>query len=136
VLTLLDFVERCCGILPRRDGDLWVSGLVTPMVQHDVAATATSYGRSHAGVHYELHVSRAGCVLVADGAELATFPPGVRLVLRDGEVAEVVGLTARTVTGRLTLPGRTVDVAVAGNERWEVRGAPRKVAERGVIAPR
>ena len=53
VLTLLDFVERVSGVLPRRDGDVWVPGLVAPMVQHDVVATRTSYGRTVAGLRYD-----------------------------------------------------------------------------------
>lgn len=137
VLTLLDFVERVCGVLPRRDGDVWVTGLVAPMVQHDVVATRTSYGRTVAGVRYDLHVSHEGCVLLADGAELAAFPAGLRVVLRDGEVAEVIGMSARPVTGSLALRGRSVTLEAAGNERWSVAGRdPVLMARRGVIPPR
>lgn len=138
ILALLDFVERCCGVLPRFDRTLWVTGMRAPQVQHDLPATSTAYARDVDGRRYDLRVEGEDATLRVDGAVSAVFPAGLRLVLdAEGDLLEIVGMVARTVEGEVTWGGTTAAVAVAGNERWAWNaGRPARVAARGVIVPR
>jgi hypothetical protein len=53
-------------------------------------------------------------VLCRDGQVHATFPAGWRLVLdRAGDVRAAVGMSARTVSGRLVTSDHTLDLALA-----------------------
>lgn len=137
-LALLDFVERTCGILPRPDGTVWVTGCRAPQVQHDLVATSTHHTRRIEASTHELHIEGHTATLVRDGVELARWPVGLRLVLEpSGELREVVGMVARTVMGRLHWGGTVHQVGIAGNERWRHEGdALVRVSSRGVIAPR
>ncbi len=138
ILALLDFVERCCGVLPRPDGSVWVTGASVPQVQHDVPATTTHYRRRVGERRLGLRVAEGTATLEVDGRIRATFPAGLRLVLdADLNLVEIVGLVGRTVTGPLTWGDAVAEVAIAGNERWSWNaGHPTRTAARGIIAPR
>lgn len=138
LLALLDFVERGCGILPRPDGSVWVTGARTPPVQHDVLASRTRYARTLPCGRLEVAVEGDEATMIQDGSEVACWPTGLRLVLDvDGALREVIGMVARTVIGRLVWRGVGVDVAIGGNERWSWDGSELiRTASRPVILPR
>ena len=119
ILWLLDTVERHFGILPRPDGEIWLSGLVPTRLEHGSAATATAYSRVVDGVLYELAGDDDLVVALRDGVEWLRFPRGWRVVLRDGEVDHVVGLAGARVSGSIL--GIALDVAP--NEQVSLDGS-------------
>ncbi|WP_438446976.1 MGH1-like glycoside hydrolase domain-containing protein [Gorillibacterium sp. sgz5001074] len=139
ILGVLDFVERLCGILPTRDGELWFTGLLPSAMDHgETIADETAYSRTADGVRYELVNTRETCVVYADGIERGRFPAGLRVVTdRAGRLAGVVGMTVRTVAGVLRWDGLETEVRVKGNERLELHGGRWvQAADPGVVAPR
>lgn len=89
ILGVLDFIERSCGILPRPDGDVWITALLPTALDHGAAlANGTGYSRVIDGQLFELVIGSA-----ADGKG-------------DGEVAgkvadEVTGEVAGEVSARV-----------------------------------
>ena len=135
-LALLDLVERCCGVLPRYDGTIWVTGSRPGAVEASVPADS-SYQRTVRGRRLEVTLARDRATLSIDGMVRCTFPAGLRLILdADARLVELVGMVARTVAGKVTWDGVAADVAVGGNERWAWDGGrPRRTVVRGVLVP-
>jgi hypothetical protein len=124
MLFVIDSVERLCGIMPHPEGELWFTGLLPPDV------VAVGYSRDIDGTLFESLVSPDGVVVYRDGAEIARFPYGWRLVTsRDGAFKAVIGMSARPVTGTLG----TVPLTLAGNDRVDLSSGARTTI--GVIAP-
>lgn len=121
MLWLLDTLERDAGILPRPDGEVWLSGLIPTRVGAQ-APTATAARRTVAGIRYELAGDDEWVEVHRDGARWLRFPRGWRVVLRDGEPAVVVGLAPAPVTGTLHAGDESCALTVAPNERVEVTG--------------
>ncbi|QYO78048.1 MGH1-like glycoside hydrolase domain-containing protein [Devosia salina] len=118
ILCLLDFIERLSGILPRPEGALWFTGLLPKPATHRYEAWETAYGRRVDGVEFELVNTQEGSEIWCDGGLLGRFPAGIRVVTdRSGALLEIVGLTSRTVTGRLEWDGKSIPVSIAPNER-------------------
>jgi hypothetical protein len=129
ILWLLDTVERHFGILPRPDGEIWLSGLTPTRLEHGSAATAVAYSRVVNGVLYELAGDDTTVVGYRDGQEWLRFPRGWRVVLREGEVDHVVGLAGAPVAGSIL----GVSLTVAPNERVSLDGSR---TGPGFVAPR
>ncbi|MCR2792323.1 hypothetical protein NQ156_04520 [Microbacterium sp. zg.Y625] len=128
ILWLLDTLERDAGILPRPDGEVWLSGLTPTRLAHGQAATATGAARTVAGVHYELVGDDEAIEVHRDGVRWLQFPRGWRVVLgADGEPAAVVGLAvvglaAGPVAGILHVGDDEVPLTLAPNERVALAG--------------
>ena len=134
ILWMLDALERACGILPRPDGSIWLSGLIPTRLEHGAAAAATAYSRVLDGVLYELAGDDTSVVVHRDGSRWLSFPRGWRVVISGGSVAAVVGLAAAPVTGTLAIDGSTsrdangvvassaLDLTLAPNESVSVGG--------------
>ena len=118
ILWYLDAIERACGVLPRPDGQVWLTGLPPTRLDHGVAADATGYRRRVAGVRYELVADDARVEVYRDGRLWLAFPTGWRVVLgADGEVAEVIGMVAGEVSGDLIEEGRRTQLRLGPNQR-------------------
>jgi len=128
ILWFLDAVERTFGILPRPDGELWLSGLTPTRLDAEEHADATAYARTVDGVRFELAGDDELVQVWRDGELHAEFPRGLRLrAARDGRVLAVVGLAAGTVRGTVTTPAGWWDVEVAPNETFTLTpGGPRR----------
>lgn len=138
ILWFLDAVERHFGILPRPDGELWLSALAPTRIGHGTAADAVAYGRTHAGVGYELAVDDETARVWRDGEEWLSFPRGWRVVLDPaGEVEAVVGLASAAVSGELTIGSHPLPLTLAGNDRVQIHdGATGKRTAIGVVTAR
>ncbi|MCR2815112.1 MGH1-like glycoside hydrolase domain-containing protein [Microbacterium jiangjiandongii] len=123
ILWLLDTLERDAGILPRPDGEVWLSGLTPTRLAHGQAATATGAARTVAGAHYELVGDDEAIEVHRDGVRWLQFPRGWRVVLgADGEPAAVVGLAAGPVAGILHVGDDEAPLTLAPNERVALAG--------------
>ena len=117
ILCLLDMVERLCGILPRPDGSLWLSGLVPREVIHKHQDHQTAYRRKVDGHTFELLNDGTSATIYRDSQQLYTFPHGTRLVTdRSGKLQAIIGLVARTVTGAIETPSGPLAISVGPNE--------------------
>jgi hypothetical protein len=129
ILWLLDTVERHFGILPRPDGELWLSGLTPTRLDHGSAAPAVAYSRRVDGTLYELAGDDTEVAVWRDGQQWLRFPRGWRVVLREGEVDHVVGLAGTAVSGSIL----GVSLEVSPNERVSLDGSR---TGPGFVAPR
>lgn len=138
ILWFLDAIERSTGILPRPDGELWLSGLAPTRLDHGVAATAVAYRRVVDGVVVELAADDARVVVLRDGVEELSFPRGWRVIAdRAGGVRAVVGLAARPVAGDLVIRGAAVPLELGPNDRVDVvDGRPGRRTSPGFTPPR
>lgn len=152
ILGVLDFIERCCGVLPRPDGDVWATALLPAAMDHGLEiAKGTGYSRAIDGKVFELIISRETtdgadsdvknkgkhATLYIDGHKTYSFPEGLRMVTnRDGELKAVIGMSARTVEGVLTYRDATYPIKIAGNQVWTYEnGALQLKSDPGVIYP-
>lgn len=123
ILCLLDYVERLSGILPRPDGQVWLTGLLPKPATHRYELWETAYARIVDGVTFELLNTEKESFFYRDGTLAGRFPAGLRLVTdRAGNLVAIKGLTSWTVTGTLEWEGRQFDVAVAPNQTWTFAG--------------
>lgn len=118
ILSLLDFVERLCGIMPTPDDSLWFTGLLPYDVDHGEQITGdTAYSRKVDDVEYELVNTRSDCEIIRKGVSHIRFPAGIRVVTdRTGRLTSIIGMTVRQVTGFIHYGGRQIPFAVKGNE--------------------
>lgn len=138
ILWLLDAAERSFGVLPRPDGEIWLSGLSPTRLDHGQAASATAMSRVVRGVRYELAADDERVEVHRDGVPWLGFPRGWRIVLdAEGAVTDAVGLAAGTVSGTLRAGSASVALALGPNERATLRDG-RVIARRapGFTAPR
>lgn len=122
ILWLLDTLERDAGILPRPDGEVWLSGLTPTRLDHGQAAVATGSARTVGGVRYELVGDDERIEVHRDGVLWLGFPRGWRVVLDErGDVRAVVGLAAGPVGGILHIgeldQDREITLDLAPNEQ-------------------
>lgn len=138
ILCLLDYVERLCGILPTPDGELWFTGLVPYAMDHgEEVANETAYSRTVEGIVYELVNTHAGSQIYRNGEAHIRFPNGIRVVTdRSGGLKSVIGMSIRTVQGRIVYEGKEYPIVAKGNEKLEFT-AGRFISRMdiGVIAP-
>lgn len=137
ILCLLDFVERLCGIVPRPDGSLWFTGLVPQQLEHRDEAHETAYARTIDGAVFELINSAEATTAFRDGELLFQTPYSVRVVTdRAGTVRSIIGMSIRTIEGRLVTADGAIAFRVAGNEQLDLRGREFvRVREGGVVPP-
>lgn len=140
MLCLLDYVERLCGILPTRDGELWFTGLVPYAMDHGhEVAEETAYSRRVDGTLYELVNTRAGSEVYRDGEQepYLRFPNGVRAVTnRKGELRAIVGMTMQQIQGLAHYNGQEFPFTINGNEILELcKEEFVRISDIGVIPP-
>ena len=128
-LWLLDAIERNCGVQPRPNGQIWLTGLPPTRLDHGQSVSRTGYARVIAGVRYELVADDDWVTVYADTHPWLSFPTGWRVVVESGRPRMVVGLRPGSTSGQLRaddmswsldLPANhTAELAEAG--RWTVR---------------
>ena len=116
ILTLLDFIERLSGILPRPDGTVWFTSLLPKPVLHKHELWETAYARTVDGIRFELVNTEVDGTIYRDGKLLCCFPNGTRVTLdRTGNILAVTGLLARSVGGSVVYEGREMPLSLAPN---------------------
>lgn len=121
ILWILDTLERDAGILPRPDGEVWLSGLIPTRIGHGQAPVATAAARVVRDVRYELAGDDDRVEVHRDGRGWLRFPRGWRVVLSAaGEPSAVVGLAAGAVTGALEIGDHAIDLTLQPNERVDI----------------
>jgi hypothetical protein len=137
ILCLLDFVERLSGVLPRPEGTLWFTSLLPKPATHRYELWETAYARRVDGAEFELLNGLEGSEVWRNGALLGRFPAGLRVVTdRSGALREIIGLTSRTVSGKIEWDGRAYTFEVDPNERWALQaGGFELVAHPGMVLP-
>lgn len=128
LLSLVDFVERLSGILPRPDGTVWFTGL-TPSEVGAAGGVSTAYRREVGGRSFEFAVERPDrngngrARMLRDGTEQVVFPRGLRLVTdSEGAPVELVGVTSREVEGEVRWRGQAQQIRLSGNRRARFEG--------------
>lgn len=138
ILTMLDYIERLCGILVRPEGEIWFTGLTPYAIAHgkDVGM-ATAYSRTIGGVKFEIVNTVQGAEVYRDRQLLLRFPRGVRAIAgRDGALKAIVGMSARMVEGEIEYDGRRIPIRISGNEEQAyVNGSFEQVRPGGIVPP-
>lgn len=124
ILWLLDALEGECGIMPRPDGEVWLSGMPPTRLDHGGAAKATAAARTVHGIRYELAADDDRVEVHRDGRPWLRFPRGWRVALDSaGTVCGVTGLSAAVVSGRLEMDAATdVSVELGPNDHVVLTG--------------
>jgi len=144
LLGMLDAVERLVGIMPRPEGELWLTALPLPSGCGPRAGGAwTAYSRRVDGTLFELGVGPEGARAFADGEPILEFPRGLRVRTdREGRPVAVVGMVPRVVEGELVLAGpggatRRLRLSVEPNEVLSIRpdGSLESLSRPGYIPP-
>lgn len=138
ILWLLDTIERDAGVLPRPDGEVWLTAMPPTRLDHGAAATATAYARVVRGARYELAADDERAEVHRDGRPWLSFPRGWRVVIDvEGAVAAVVGMSARPVEGTLETDASSLALSLGPNDRVSISdGAVVGRIEPGFTAPR
>lgn len=138
ILWFLDALERSCGVLPRPDGTVWLTGLPPTRLDHGVAARASGYARTVGGRRVELVADDAGVEAHLDGELWLEFPTGWRVVTDpDLTVRAVIGLSAAPVSGDLVIAGRPTSLTLGPNQRADLQaGSVSDTAGPGFVSPR
>jgi hypothetical protein len=137
ILTMLDYIERLCGILIRPEGTVWFTGLTPYAIAHgkDVGM-ATAYSRTVDGVKFEIVNTVQGAEVYRDEQLLLRLPRGVRAVTgRDGTLRSIIGMSARTVEGTIEYDGRELPFRICGNEQQDYRNGSFEQVRAGSIIP-
>ena len=122
MLTLMDYLERLSGIMPRPDRTLWFSGQVPKAVAHRQTEIETAYARRIDGAQFELVNGAETSIVYKDGSEHCRFPRGVRLVTdRAGAPQMLVGLSVGGVSGTFSGPDGAVTFSLGPNEQKAFR---------------
>lgn len=139
MLWLLDALETDCGVLPRPDGEVWLTGMPPTRLDHGQSAAATAAARTVAGVRYELAADDERVEVHRDGMLWLRFPRGWRVVLdRGGRVAGVVGMSPSAVSGELRVDAAPpVALTLGPNDHATVAdGHATALHRRGFTPPR
>lgn len=137
ILCLLDYIERLSGILPRPDGELWITGLTPYPFHQEHEQHEVAYSKHHNDHEYVLtHINEA-CKLYKDREELATFPAGIRLILNEvDQTISIVGMSVRTIKGTLTYQQTDYPFQIEGNEIQTLQaGAWVTTKSPGIVSP-
>jgi hypothetical protein len=122
ILSLIDIVERLCGILPRPDGTLWFTGLLPAQIEHRDAVHETAYRRLVDGQDFRLVNADGRAVGLRDGETLFDAPLGLRVVTdRGGRLRAVVGMRAQPVEARIVVGDKTHEITVGPNAVWAMK---------------
>ncbi|CAM4108011.1 hypothetical protein L1N85_11865 [Paenibacillus alkaliterrae] len=138
ILCVLDFVERLCGILPTPEETLWFTGLLPYAMDHgEEIAGETAYGRTVDEILFELINTREESIIYRDGYEHMRFPNGIRVITdRKGGLTGIVGMSVRTVSGKLLYEGKELAFTVKGNEQLRfVNGSFEQLHDIGIVYP-
>lgn len=140
MLTMFDFLERICGILPTEQGELWFTGL-TPYGYEGGSSDFGSemgYSRMVDGTEYEFVVVGNEATIYADRELIGQFPKGIRLITdRSGELKAIVGMTLAAVEGTVTYKGQQLPFVIKGNEVQACEhGRLVTVHDPGIVMPR
>lgn len=138
ILTMLDYVERLCGILPRPEGTLWMTGLAPYVLDHGRdAGLATAYSRTVDGVKFEIVGTAQETMVYREEQLLYKVPRGVRIVTnRSGDLQHIIGMSARTIEGNVWVDGQFIPVKIGGNEQFAYTNDTfERVREGGVVTP-
>jgi len=134
LLFFLDQLERTCGVLPRPDGSLWLSGLTPTRLEHGAAADAVAASRRVGASLVEIAGDDSRIVVERDGERVLEFPRGWRVIAdAAGAPAAVVCLAAAPVAGELVTASGTTPLALAPNERVDLATGARTAP--GFTAP-
>lgn len=116
ILTLLDFVERLSGILPRPDGTVWYTSVLPKPVLHKHENWETAYARTIDGTRFELVNTERGGEIYCDGHILCRFPAGTRVTLaRSGQIVGITAVTVRKIEASIWYDGQTFPVSLMPN---------------------
>ncbi|KQO13833.1 MGH1-like glycoside hydrolase domain-containing protein [Paenibacillus sp. Leaf72] len=139
ILSVLDYVERLCGILPAPDGTLWFTGLLPYAMDHgdEPAGGSTAYSRTVDGSTFELLNTREESVIYLDGKEHMRFPFGIRAVTdRAGRLSRLIGMSVRTINGVVHYDGAELALEIKGNEQLHyTEGHLEKELDIGIVYP-
>lgn len=121
LLFLVDQLERSCGILPRPDGGLWLSGLTPTRLDHGVAADAVAARRRVGSALFAIAGDDSRVVVERDGERMLEFPRGWRIVADPtGDPVAVVCLESAPVAGELVTASGSTHLELAPNERVDL----------------
>lgn len=138
ILCLLDYVERLCGIMPIGSDRLWFTGLLPVDMDHgEEVAGNTAYSRTVNGLHYELVNTPDNVTVYREGRVHIQGPAGIRLVTdRNGQLEGVIGMSARTIEGKLRYQGTSIPIRIKGNEMQQYSDGDLKTErDIGIIYP-
>lgn len=138
ILCLLDYVERLCGIMPIGSDRLWFTGLLPVDMDHgEEVAGNTAYSRAVNGLHYELVNTPDNVTVYREGRVHIQGPAGIRLVTdRSGQLEGVIGMSARTIEGKLRYQGTSIPIRIKGNEMQQYSDGDLKTErDIGIIYP-
>lgn len=124
MLTVLDYLERLCGIFPTPEGEVRFTALIPRGIDYgQTVADATGYSRRTGDWLFELINTEEGAAIYRNGTLVYRFPLGVRLITdRDGELKSLVGVVPRQVTGNIDAGSRVYPFTISGNERLDFTG--------------
>ncbi|WP_167052364.1 hypothetical protein [Salinibacterium sp. ZJ77] len=121
LLFFLDALERSSGILPRPDGEVWLSGLTPTRLDHGAAVSALAFSRRIGGALIELAGDDDRVRVWRDGEQLLEFPRGWRVVTdAAGSPRAAVGLAAVPISGELVVGSGSRTLTLAPNERVDL----------------
>lgn len=137
ILTLLDFIERLSGILPRPDGTVWFTSILPRPILHKHETWETAYARTVDGVRFELVNTGVGGTIFRDGALLCRFPAGARVTLdRIGGIRAVTGVLARSIEGSVIYDGQEMPLSLSPNAtRTVTNGSFAEATSPGLVLP-
>lgn len=137
ILTLLDFIERLSGILPRPDGTVWFTSVLPRPVLHKHENWETAYARTIDGIRFELVNTEVGGTIYRDGALLCRFPAGTRVTLDPtGRIRAVTGVSARSINGSVIYDGQEMPLSLSPNATTTVtNGTFAKATSPGLVLP-
>jgi hypothetical protein len=138
ILSVLDYIERLCGILPTPEGELWFTGLLpSPMDHGEKLADQTAYSRTVELRTFELVNTREYGEIYMEGQSICKFPYGIRVVTnRKGELKSIIGMSVRMVEGTLEYRGKSHSIRIEGNEKMDyIDGIFQSVYNPGVVLP-
>ncbi|MEK4251916.1 MGH1-like glycoside hydrolase domain-containing protein [Paenibacillus sp. FSL W7-1287] len=120
ILCVLDFIERLSGILPTKEHTIWFTGVLPYDSDHGESITGNLvYRRQAFGHRYEFVNEQERCEIWRNDELHAVFPAGLRAVLNEqGELLSLIGMQYGTISGEVQYDGKTVEVAINGNEEW------------------
>lgn len=138
MLCVLDYLERFCGIFPTPRGELWFTALIPRgMDQGQTVAEETGYARTVDQAQFEFVNEQESSSVYKNGELIYTFPGGVRLVTnRAGDLKALIGMSVRTIKGKIRYKNQAISFSAGGNERLEYDGTGFVSVENpGVVLP-
>jgi hypothetical protein len=138
MLTMFDFIERICGILPTPDQELWFTGLT--LVQYEGYGNfgnEVAYSRTIDGHEFEIINGASETAVYRDRELLYEFSKGIRLITdRSGHLISILGMSISPINGSIQYKGTKINFIIKGNEVQKYTGVSfESVFDPGVITP-